>query len=40
MIAAATDERPKRDGYRKLIRFLQRAVIRDDVALASTGGTP
>ena len=43
-IAAAPDERARQGGYRKLIRFLQRAVIRDDVALASTsnigGGAP
>ena len=39
-IALATDERPRRDAYRKLIRYLQRAVIRDDVALANIGGTP
>ncbi len=34
-VALATDERPRRDAYRKLIRYLQGAVIRDDVALAS-----
>ncbi len=39
-IATASDERPRRAAYRAMIRFLQRAVIRDDVALASTGGTP
>lgn len=39
-IAAATDERARQAGYRKLIRFLQRAVIRDDVALANIGGAP
>jgi negative regulator of sigma E activity len=38
--ALATDERPRRESYRKLIRYLQRTVIHDDVALASTGGTP
>ena len=37
-IAAATTERPRRDAYRKLIRYLQRAVIQDDVALANIGG--
>jgi hypothetical protein len=36
--ALATDERPRRDAYRKLIRYLQRSAIVDDVALASTGG--
>lgn len=36
-IAAAADERPRRAAYRSMIRFLQRAVIRDDVALASMG---
>lgn len=39
-IATASDERPRRAAYRAMIRFLQRAVIRDDVALASTGATP
>jgi hypothetical protein len=39
-VALATDERPRRDAYRKLIRYLQRAVIRDDVALANIGGAP
>jgi hypothetical protein len=39
-IALATEERPRRDAYRKLIRYLQRAVIRDDVALANIGGAP
>jgi hypothetical protein len=34
-VALATDERPRRDAYRKLIRYLQRAVIHDDVALAT-----
>ncbi|HEX5061448.1 MAG TPA: anti-sigma factor [Kofleriaceae bacterium] len=37
-IAVATTERPRRDAYRKLIRYLQRAVIEDDVALANIGG--
>jgi hypothetical protein len=39
-VALASDERPRRDAYRKLIRFLQRAVIHDDVALADIGGAP
>jgi len=39
-IASATDERARQSSYRKLIRYLQRAVIRDDVALANIGGTP
>jgi anti-sigma factor RsiW len=39
-IASAGEERPRRDAYRKLIRYLQHAVIDDDVALASTGVTP
>lgn len=38
--AAAPDERTRQQAYRKLIRYLQRAVIRDDVALASLGGAP
>lgn len=38
--ALASDERPRRAAYRQLIRYVQRAVIRDDVALASLGGTP
>jgi anti-sigma factor RsiW len=38
-VASATDERPRREAYRKLIRYLQRAVIDDDVALASVGGS-
>jgi anti-sigma factor RsiW len=37
-VAAATDERPRQDAYRKLIRYLRRAVVRDDVALANVGG--
>lgn len=39
-IAAARDERPRQRAYRALIRYLQRAAIRDDVALADTGGMP
>lgn len=38
--ALASDERPRREAYRKLIRVLQRAAIHDDVALASVGGAP
>jgi hypothetical protein len=37
-VALASDERPRRAAYRRLIRFLQRAVIHDDVALADIGG--
>ncbi len=37
-LATASDERPRREAYRKLIRFLQRSVIHDDVALANVGG--
>jgi hypothetical protein len=37
-IAAARDDRAKQHGYRALIRYLQRAAIRDEVALASIGG--
>lgn len=37
-VALAVDERPRRDAYRKLIRYLQRAVIAEDIALASVGG--
>jgi hypothetical protein len=39
-VSTASDERAKQRGYRALIRYLQRAAIRDDVALASTGGAP
>lgn len=39
-VAHAGEERPRRDAYRKLIRYLQGAVIRDDVALASIGSAP
>ncbi|HUS28311.1 MAG TPA: zf-HC2 domain-containing protein [Kofleriaceae bacterium] len=38
-VADAKDERARQKSYRAQIRYLQRAVIRDDVALAS-GGTP
>jgi hypothetical protein len=39
-VASVSDERPRQDAYRKLIRYLQRAVVRDDVALANIGGAP
>ena len=39
-IAAARDERGRQRTYRAMIRYLQHAVIHDDVALASTGGAP
>jgi anti-sigma factor RsiW len=35
-IAAATDGRPRQKAYRALIRYLQRAATRDDVALAGS----
>ena len=38
-VTAAKDERARQKSYRAQIRYLQRVVIRDDVALAS-GGTP
>ncbi|HEY5927437.1 MAG TPA: zf-HC2 domain-containing protein [Kofleriaceae bacterium] len=37
-VVRATDERPRQQAYRKMIRYLQRAVVRDDVALANLGG--
>ena len=37
-VASAPDERARQRSYRALIRYLQRAAIRDDVALASIGG--
>jgi hypothetical protein len=37
-VVQATEERPRQNAYRKLIRYLQRAVVRDDVALANIGG--
>ena len=37
-VSNATSERVRQRHYRALIRYLQRAAIRDDVALASTGG--
>jgi hypothetical protein len=38
-IETAEDGRPKQKAWRTLIRYLQNAAVRDDVALAS-GGTP
>ena len=38
-VTAAKDEHARQKSYRAQIRYLQRVVIRDDVALAS-GGTP
>jgi anti-sigma factor RsiW len=38
--AAAHDERGKQRGYRAVFRYLQRAAIRDEIALASTGDAP
>jgi len=38
-VTAAKDDRARQKSYRAQIRYLQRMVIRDDVALAS-GGTP
>lgn len=37
-VASAADERARQRSYRALIRYLQRAAIRDDVTLASIGG--
>ena len=39
-VTSAKNERTRQRHYRALIRYLQRAAIRDDVALASVGGTP
>ena len=39
-IDGAKDERAKQAAYRAQIRYLQRASIHDDVALASIGGAP
>jgi hypothetical protein len=39
-VTAAPAERERHRAYRALIRYLQRAAIRDDVALASIGGRP
>lgn len=39
-VATATTERVRQRHYRGLIRYLQRAAIRDEVALASVGGAP
>lgn len=37
-IASAAEGRPRQRAYRALIRYLQNAAIRDDVALADIGG--
>jgi hypothetical protein len=37
-VASAGDERARQRSYRALIRYLQRAAIRDEVALAGIGG--
>jgi len=39
-VASASDERARQRSYRALIRYLQRAAIRDEVALANIGGAP
>jgi hypothetical protein len=39
-IRTVDGEQARRRSYRTLIRFLQRAAIRDEVALASIGGAP
>ena len=39
-VASARTERLRQRHYRALIRYLQHAAIRDEVALASIGGTP
>ncbi len=39
-VGAAKTERIRQRHYRALIRYLQRAAIRDDVAFASIGGAP
>lgn len=39
-LASAKNERARQRTYRAMIRYLQHAVIRDDVALASIGGAP
>ncbi|NVB83225.1 MAG: hypothetical protein HOV81_32935 [Kofleriaceae bacterium] len=39
-LASAKDDRARQRTYRAMIRYLQHAVIRDDVALASIGGAP
>lgn len=39
-VDTATTERGKQKAYRSMIRYLQRAVIRDDIALASTERAP
>jgi len=39
-IATADEGRPRQRAYRTLIRYLQRAATRDEVAFADTRGTP
>lgn len=39
-IENAEDGRPKQKAWRALIRYLQNAAVRDEVALAATGGAP
>lgn len=39
-VASAKNEHVRQRHYRALIRFLQRAAIRDEIALASVGGAP
>lgn len=39
-IDGAAEGRPRQKAYRALIRYVQTAVVRDDVLLASVGGTP
>jgi anti-sigma factor RsiW len=39
-VASAPAERDRHRAYRALIRYLQRAAVRDEVALASIGGRP
>jgi hypothetical protein len=36
-VTAADDGRPRQRAYRALVRYLQRAVVRDDAILASRG---
>jgi hypothetical protein len=39
-IASASSERARHTAYRALIRYLQGAAVRDEVALAGIGGRP
>lgn len=39
-VSSAATERARQRHYRTLIRYLQRAAIRDEVALAAIGGAP